>query len=397
MKRYLLLAPLVCLLSCTTTPKSASDAPMGGEPTQALALDLNQSLSGQPVAHAISYSGYREGQAPGGKSPSYAEIKEDLGLIAQNFNLIRLYGADAMGSTILEVIQKEKLPLKVMQGVWLRAELNNPKCPWGKPVSAAELEANRKLNLEEVERVITLTRQYPSLITAISVGNEALVEWTDHLVPVASVISYVKRIREGTRATGQLLTVAENYVPWTKGEDELVATLDFLTIHTYPIWEHKSLKESMPFTLENYHGVLKRYPNKPVAIGEAGWTTGSDGINIPRAIANETNQKIYYDDLRAWTQKEKIVAFIFEAFDEPWKGGPSADEPEKHWGLYTVDRKPKLVMCESYAAHSPEQKAIAATVPSCNPKTLGAPAADQSKTPLKPEVKAKAKAKTKAK
>jgi len=32
---------------------------------------------------------------------------------------------------------------------------------------------------------------------------------------------------------------------------------------------------------------------------------------------------------------------VFEAFDEPWKGSGDPAEPEKHWGLFTVDRRPK--------------------------------------------------------
>ena len=39
-----------------------------------------------------------------------------------------------------------------------------------------------------------------------------------------------------------------------------------------------------------------------------------------------------------------MLTFIFEAFDEPWKGSPDPMEPEKHWGIFTVERKPKLVM-----------------------------------------------------
>ena len=31
-------------------------------------------------------------------------------------------------------------------------------------------------------------------------------------------------------------------------------------------------------------------------------------------------------------------------FDEPWKGSDDPNEPEKHWGLYTVDRQPKRAM-----------------------------------------------------
>jgi exo-beta-1,3-glucanase (GH17 family) len=45
-----------------------------------------------------------------------------------------------------------------------------------------------------------------------------------------------------------------------------------------------------------------------------------------------------------WTRKEGILTFVFEAFDEPWKGSSDPMEPEKHWGLYTVNRKPKKVV-----------------------------------------------------
>ena len=40
---------------------------------------------------------------------------------------------------------------------------------------------------------------------------------------------------------------------------------------------------------------------------------------------------------------------MFEAFDEPWKGSPDPMEPEKHWGLFNVERTPKLVMKDLYA------------------------------------------------
>ena len=42
-----------------------------------------------------------------------------------------------------------------------------------------------------------------------------------------------------------------------------------------------------------------------------------------------------------------ILTFIFEAFDEPWKGSDDPDEPEKHWGLYYENRSPKLVLRDS--------------------------------------------------
>ncbi|WP_371682584.1 hypothetical protein [Hypnocyclicus thermotrophus] len=39
---------------------------------------------------------------------------------------------------------------------------------------------------------------------------------------------------------------------------------------------------------------------------------------------------------------------MFEAFDEDWKGSNNPLEPEKHWGLFTIDRKPKKVIQDLY-------------------------------------------------
>nr|MBP9213743.1 hypothetical protein [Chitinophagaceae bacterium] len=66
-------------------------------------------------------------------------------------------------------------------------------------------------------------------------------------------------------------------------------------------------------------------------------------------MVNEENQKVYYEDLVEWTTQENILTFVFEAFDEDWKGSPEPNEPEKHWGLFKIDRTPKLVMKELFS------------------------------------------------
>jgi exo-beta-1,3-glucanase (GH17 family) len=59
-------------------------------------------------------------------------------------------------------------------------------------------------------------------------------------------------------------------------------------------------------------------------------------------------QAIYHQDLMDWTRQAGLLCFVFEAFDEPWKGSSDPLEPEKHWGLFTVDRQPKLVVRSLY-------------------------------------------------
>jgi exo-beta-1,3-glucanase (GH17 family) len=51
----------------------------------------------------------------------------------------------------------------------------------------------------------------------------------------------------------------------------------------------------------------------------------------------------------SWAEKMNYTIFFFEAFDEPWKGNPdNLLGAEKHWGIFNVDRTPKLVMQKLY-------------------------------------------------
>jgi len=302
---------------------------------------------GLTPGNAICYSGFRQGQQPGGLYPSYDEVKEDLLILQKNWNFLRLYDCDEHGETVLKVIRKEKLDFKVMMGAYIEAEMNNFGCPWGGGVySEEQLRLNQKNNLKKIQQLIHLGNDYPEIIFSLSVGNEACVDWTDHYVPVGHVIDYVNLVKKSAR---QPVTFCENYLPWLNKLEPLAKVVDFISVHTYPVWEYKHIHESLEYTKDNYYAVAQKYPDKPVVITEAGWSTNSNGRGINPEAVNEMNQKIYYEDLMEWTGSENIPTFVFEAFDEDWKGSHHPLEPEKHWGLFKTDRTPKLVLKEKYA------------------------------------------------
>jgi len=294
-----------------------------------------------PFGKAICYSGFREGQQPGGIYPSYDEIKEDLLMLEGNWNYLRLYDCDKHAEVVLEVIKKEQLDFKVMLGAYIVAEMNNFGCPWGVTYSEEQLETNKEINRNQIEKLISLANHYPDIIFSLSAGNEACVDWTDHYVSVKSVIEYVKMIKKGAK---QPVTFCENYVPWLDKLKSLVKEVDFISIHTYPVWEYKNIHDALEYTKHNYYAVADKYPDVPVVITEAGWATNSNGRGIDPSNVSEEHQEIYYNDLMDWTNEEQILTFVFEAFDESWKGSPEPLEPEKHWGLFKIDRTPKLVM-----------------------------------------------------
>jgi exo-beta-1,3-glucanase (GH17 family) len=299
-----------------------------------------------PSGNAICYSGYRDGQSPGEKIyPSHQEIREDLLMLSKHWRLLRLYDCSPHGERVLEVIHAEGMDFQVMLGAYLGAEMNNFGCPWGATFTEEQLESNQRENRDELERLIKLANQYPTIVFSVAVGNEATVDWTDHFVPVARMIEYVRLVKQ---RVVQPITFCENYVPWQHKLRDLVGELDFISLHTYPVWEYKQIHEALAYTKENVESVARLYPDKPLVITEAGWATNSNGRGIQPEHSSQELQAVYYRDLMDWTRETGILCFVFEAFDEPWKGSPDPMEPEKHWGLFTTDRRPKLVMQDVY-------------------------------------------------
>jgi exo-beta-1,3-glucanase (GH17 family) len=295
-----------------------------------------------PTGRAICYSGYRAGQSPDRKVyPSLEQIREDLQLLRPHFQLLRLYDCSPHAERVLEVIHRDRLPFKVMLGAWLAAERNNAGCPWGGTYDEARLAANAAENEAEVGRLVELARAHEDIVFSVAVGNEAAVDWTDHFVPLPRLVEHVRRVK---RAVRQPVTFCENYVPWAHQLRELAAELDFVSLHTYPVWEYKPVHEALAYTRANYGTVAQVFRDKPVVITEAGWTTNANGRGMPPQNASEAWQETYLRDLLGWADGEGILCFVFEAFDEPWKGSDDPLEPEKHWGLYTVDRQPKQAM-----------------------------------------------------
>jgi exo-beta-1,3-glucanase (GH17 family) len=291
---------------------------------------------------ALAYSGYRAGQAPGGEQPTREQVLEDLRILSgAGFSLIRTYGTGQHARDVLELIAGHDLPIQVLQGIWLSAELSNHGgCAWlTEPIPEEVLEANRAVNEEEVARGIALANEFADVIVAVNVGNEALVDWNDHMMPVGRVIAFVRQVRE---AIAQPVTVAENYVWWINDGADLAAELDFIGVHSYPVWEEKTIDEGLAYTIENVEAVRAALPHSRIAVLEAGWATTATEFG---GRAGEVQQQRYYTELRDWASRTNTTVFWFEAFDEPWKGDPGNPlGAEKHWGLWFEDRTPKQVM-----------------------------------------------------
>jgi len=305
----------------------------------------NDLLAGE--FRAVCYSGFRTGQHPdrgeGAKNPTDAEILEDLNIISNDmkFNLIRLYDSGENSQAVLRLIKENNLKIKVMLGIWLNAELSaHETCEWlTAPIPQKTLDNNKIINSQEIQRGIQLANQYPEIVVAVNVGNEALVDWNDHKVDVDTIISYSKKVQQ---AIEQPVTVADNYEWWAAHGQKLAEVLDFISVHVYPVWEGKDSNEGLSYSVANIEKVRKALPNAKMVISEAGWASVAVEFGDR---ASEEKQLQYYNQLMDWAEKMNITTFFFEAFDEDWKGADNnPDGAEKHWGIYNINRTPKKVM-----------------------------------------------------
>ena len=291
---------------------------------------------------AICYSGFRDGQSPDlGIYPSVAEIRADLHLLKGQWAALRLYACDVHAERVLKVIRNDGLPFQVMLGAYVGAEVSNPNCPWGGEHDPSVLKANKRSNQLELARAAQWANEYQDIIDIVSVGNEATVDWTDHLVEPETIQQYAANLQSSIK---QPVTFCENYVPWLTKLASLAEQLDLIAIHSYPVWEFKGIDEALEFTIANYEAVQSKYPHKSVIITEAGWATASNGRGIPPENVSELAQREYLVQLLDWAKTSDVLVYLFEAFDENWKGSDHPLEPEKHWGLYTAARQPKPVV-----------------------------------------------------
>jgi exo-beta-1,3-glucanase (GH17 family) len=298
-----------------------------------------------PQGLAVAYGPHRDGQFPGGPSPTREQLREDLHLMSEHWGMIRVYSSVGSAETILEIIRKDGLAMSVMLGVWIAPE--ERLGPEGELIerSPDAREANRR----EVDAAVRLATVYPDIVAAVCVGNETQVFWSAHRSPIDKLIDYVKEVRTRTRVP---VAVADDFNFWNKPESDAVAReVDFIVMHAHPLWNGVLLDAAVEWTRERVQEIRDIHPSRPVVLGETGWATRrhteGEQARLMRGRTGEEEQRVFYNAVREWSRREGVTVFFFEAFDENWKGGEHPDEVEKHWGLYRADRTPKKAMTDA--------------------------------------------------
>jgi exo-beta-1,3-glucanase (GH17 family) len=300
--------------------------------------------------------------------------------------IVRTYNTTLFPHTerILQAIRELKqadpeFEMHVMMGAWIQ-------CKNAYREGTDHRVEDVELNPKEIERAIELAGEYPDIVKIIAVGNETMVDWQAHFVPAATILKYVKVLKEA-RAEGRipanvLITTSDNWAALGgeeryRGDDlaELVRQLDYVSLHTYafhdtfynpalqwgPLPEEADLKpagqvaKSIERAIAMQHEQVQAVKNylqsigveKAIHIGETGWAGLDNSHYGPEGTcaAGEYTQKLFYDAVMKWTRENHMTCFYFEAFDEPWKSEGTAGS-EGHFGLFTVEGQAKHALWE---------------------------------------------------
>ncbi|HEX4534444.1 MAG TPA: hypothetical protein VH000_09455 [Rhizomicrobium sp.] len=247
-------------------------------------------------------------------------IRADLNVLRPWFDSLITYGVTAGGERIPDIAASLKFR-SVILGVW------DPS------------------NETEISNAVAAWKRNPQLVNGISLGNEIVFgkrgTWAD-------LAKYLAQVR--ARAPGAALTVSETFAEYLDHPESklALAQMDFMLANVHPAFE-PWFKTAPPYNWADFVvKVTARLSSAfcgPVLVKETGVPSGPASASF-----TENAQAAFWRALEKQFPRSPERAFAyFTAFDAPWRtndfnpvAGPHPEEA--HWGLFTEDRRPKLVI-----------------------------------------------------
>jgi exo-beta-1,3-glucanase (GH17 family) len=261
---------------------------------------------------SVSFAPFRDGQSPlTGVYPTRAEIDQDLQRISGEVFAVRTYTSREGLEAVPELAQR--LGLKVLQGAWIG----------GRP----------EINDQEIASLIHLANTWPDTVTRVIVGNEVLLRGDQ---TPDQLIQYIRRVKAAVK---QPVTYADVWEWWLR-HPEIADEVDFITIHLLPYWEDDPAGiDDVDHRIEAaWARIHKRFPTKPILVGEAGWPTA--GRTRGPAVPSLVNNARFITGFIRLAARDGFDYNLIEAFDQPWKAA-NEGTVGANWGLETIDRVPK--------------------------------------------------------
>ena len=258
----------------------------------------------------FAFSPFRINEDPTHKEmPTDAEIDQDLQLLEGKTLAVRTY---SNYGTLAHVPQlAERHGINVTVGAWVDGHTDSDE---------AELDA-----------AIELARTHINVVRVI-IGNEVVLRGD---IPIEKLEKYLDKARD---AIGQPVSTAEPWHVWL-AHPELADHVDFIGVHLLPYWEGVSVETAVDYSFAQFRRLQKAFPGKPIVVAEVGWP--SRGRTREYAVASDSNEALFLRRFLKRAEKEQIVYYLMEAFDQPWKAYQEG-AVGSYWGVYDVERRPKF-------------------------------------------------------
>ncbi len=266
-----------------------------------------------------------------GRMPRGPSIDKDLTLLRTLTPKLRSYSASEW-PTLPERVAAAGM--RLTSGVWL----------------GPDAARNRR----EVEAAIDAA-QRSQVVDRVIVGNETQLHKT---LPRAELIRTLDRLRAALR---QPVSTAEPWHVWL-ADPQLARHVDFITVHLLPYWEGVPHARAVDHALMRLAELKRRFPGKPIVIGEFGWPSAGDpipgvetsasGVLRKRPLQGNAAFEAHADPrIQAMVVREfvnrmareapGIEYFVIEAIDQPWKRR-SEGAAGSHWGMLDAQRAAKF-------------------------------------------------------
>jgi exo-beta-1,3-glucanase (GH17 family) len=317
-----------------------------------LVLIVSGAASGQSFIGVDYGPFHKNGQTPGKRVP-LRQIKNDLALLAKNFDVIKTYGDDAASNLdqVVPIAATNFPNLKVYQGVfedYCQPSPCNNEVPACTPKARAKYY-NSAQDSSFLDRAIALANKYPNTVSAIVVGNECLYyDFNPHPLPTCQLESDINYVRNrlNSAALAQVqVTTGLGYASATNYGAQIAPYVDSGMVNIYPFYAPVAINEALSNLIGQpgqygYALFVGIFSPKPVIIGETGWPSG--GGNNGKAVPSVANERTYITAVISTINSEVSLGstFLFEAFDEPWLSEQNSWGP--HWGLWKRSRSPKF-------------------------------------------------------
>lgn len=294
---------------------------------------------------AISYGGYRTRDRY--KVPTINQIKEDLQILyAAGFRVLRTFEAHtSIAKNLLQAIKELDIEMYVMLGAWINAKDANT-------VNINHDDEDYDFNKYQIDECVRLANQYNDIVKMIAVGNESMAHFALNYYTSSDVIlkwvNHLQQLKNEDKLDKDLyVTSSDDYTSWNNCNKDLLKAVDFISMHVYPFHyisndsTYSDIEKSIEYVKEQYFKI-KQLTDTPIHIGETGWATKDNYLH--KEVANEINQKMYYEKIKKLSNELSISCFYFSAFDEPWKQLSHADGFQNHYGLFTFDGRAKFAL-----------------------------------------------------